>query len=101
MPRTRERAPELETDNGRNEWDRMQTTTQMQCNAHDNMTWMNATHAHDKTTKTRKDEEPGMELMKPKIYIAKKGKYYIRGITNSRTGRRKGTRNEGDLLVPT
>ena len=71
------------------------------------------THTHDKKTKTRKDKEPGMELMKPKIlYIAQKGKYYIRGITNSpplqkdlvprsRTRKRKGTRNEDDLLAPT
>ena len=57
---------------GRGEWDRVQATTRMQCYAHDNVTWMNATHAHDKTTKTRKDEEPGMELMKPKLYILPK-----------------------------
>ena len=30
-PRARGRASELETDNGKNEWDRMQTTTQKQC----------------------------------------------------------------------
>ena len=75
---------------------------------------MNATHATRQNDENPKDEEPGMELMKPEIYyIAQKGKYYIRGITNSpplqkdlvprsRTGKRKGTRNEDDLLlVPT
>src|SRR6187399_1926813 len=50
----------------------MQMTTQMQCDAHDYMTWMNAHTQHDKTTKTQKDKEPGMELMKPKIYILPK-----------------------------
>ena len=59
-----------------------------------------------------KDKEPGMEIDEAgDILYTQKGKYYIRGITNapllqkdlvprSRTGKRKGTRNEDDLLVP-
>ena len=70
-------------------------------------------------TRTRQNEETrnerraqnGIDEVKVS-YIAIIGKCYIWGITNSpllrkdlvprsRTGRRKGTRNEGDLLVPT
>ena len=67
------------------------------------------TQQHDENPK---DKEPGMEIDEAgDILYAQKGKYYIRGITNSpllqkdlvprsRTGKRKGTRNEDDLLVP-
>ena len=58
-----------------------------------------------------KDKEPGMEIDEAgDILYAQKGKYYIRGITNSpllqkdlvprsRTERRRDTRNGEDLLV--
>ena len=58
MPRARVRASKLETDNGRDEWDRMQVTTQMQCNAQDNIAWMKCTHAHDKTRNPKRKKSP-------------------------------------------
>ena len=69
---------------------------------------------HTHTTKRRKPERRrtrnGIDGAGDILY-AQKGKYYIRGITNSpllqkdlvprsKTGKRKGTRNEDDLLVP-
>ena len=38
---------------------------------------MNATHAHDKTTKTRNGIDEAEDIL-----YAQKGKYYIRGITH-------------------
>ena len=65
----------------RNEWDRMQTTTQMQCNAHDNMTWVNAhTHTTKRRNPKRRRTRNGIDEARD-TYIAQKGKYYIRGIT--------------------
>ena len=106
------RAPERETDNGKErvEPDATDNTNAMRCTCiHD----MNESHTRTQQNDEHpKDKEPGMELMKLEIYyISQKGKYYIRGITNSpllqkdlvprsRNGKRKGTRNEDDLLVP-